>query len=122
MSFAPVWGRDRETSRRGWSRDDRNRTYGHHSGSRIGVLATAWKRPEKSGAVSQHDGFVLFVDKALGEVLAREPVLLSRKLAGRDSNPLDLCGRAMYSKPAAECVSCCVLLNGSDAKTRSTKL
>ena len=85
-------GRDRETSRRGWSRDDRNRTYGLHSGSRIMCLATAWKRPEKSGAVSQHDGFVLLnqIEKALGEVLAREPVLLSRKLAGRDSNPLDL--------------------------------
>ena len=92
MSFAPLWGRDRETSRRGWSRDDRNRTYGLHSGSRIGVLATAWKRPESSGAVSQHDGLVLLnqMEKALGEVLVREPVLLSRKLAGRDSNPLDL--------------------------------
>ena len=81
---------------------------------KVVCLATAWKRPEKSGAVSQHDGFVLFVDKALGEVLAREPVLLSRKLAGRDSNPLDLCGRAMYSKPAAECVSICCCL-GCDA-------
>ena len=30
------------------------------------------------------------IEKTLGEVLAREPVLLSRKLAGRDSNPLDL--------------------------------
>ena len=89
MSFAPLWGRGRETSRRGWSRDERNRTYGLHSGSRIGCLATAWKRPEKSGAVSQHDGFVLLCEKSPGEVLVREPVL-SRKLAGRDSNPLDL--------------------------------
>ena len=41
MSFAPLWGRDRETPRCGWSRDDRNRTYGLHSGSRIVCFACA---------------------------------------------------------------------------------
>ena len=29
-----------------------------------GVLATAWKRPERIGAVSQHDGFVLLNRKS----------------------------------------------------------
>ena len=91
MSFAPVWGRDRETSRRGWSRDDRNRTYGLHSGSRIVCLATAWKRPERSGAVSQHDGFVLLNRKSTRRSVGqRTRPLLSRKRTGRDSNPLDL--------------------------------
>ena len=113
MSFAPVWGRDRETSRRGWSRDDRNRTCVLHSGSRVVCLATAWKRPERSGAVSQHDGFVLLnqIEKTLGEVLVRGPVSLSMKADGAGLEPAGPFGRAMYSEPAAECVSmCCYLL------------
>ncbi len=46
--------------------------------------------PNKVGPFRSTMVLCCYVEKALGEVLVREPVLLSRKLAGRDSNPLDL--------------------------------
>ena len=46
--------------------------------------------PRINGTVSACSGLVWFSENTLGEVLARDPVLLSRKLAGRDLNPLNL--------------------------------
>ncbi len=73
-------------------------------------LATAWKRPEKSGAVSQHDGFVLLNRKSTRRSVGQRTRVAFEKASGAGLEPAGPFGRAMYSKPAAECVSMCCLI------------
>lgn len=66
------------------------------------------KRPERNGTVSTRNGFVLLnqIEKTLGEVLVRDPCRFRESWRG-GLEPAGPFGRAMYSEPAAECVSMC---------------
>lgn len=85
MSFAPLWGRDRETSRRGWSRSRQESNLWTPLRQSDRCFAYRHRErdvPNEMGPFRHVMVFVLLVKKALGEVLVRGPIRLFP--SGRD--------------------------------------